>query len=222
MTNEAGRTGARATGRRAGIPLAGCAVLALLCGGLRAQAPDGFVSLFDGTLNGWVVENADAGNIRIVDGVLRAEGPDGWLRSERRYQDFALRIEFRFVTPDADSGIFVRAAGDDEFLRGWPNNSYQVQVRNPSTPSRFPPVGGLFRHGMPPGETDFDAPAAERLSAATGVWQSLEVEVAGERLAARLNGTEVMRAGNISRASGYIGIQGEAGVVEYRAIAIRE
>ena len=222
MTNGIDRTRTRAAGRRAGVLLAGCAVLAVLCGGVRAQTPDGFVSLFDGTLKGWVVENTDAGNIRIVDGVLRAEGPAGWLRSERRYQDFALRVEFRFVTPDADSGIFVRVAGDSEFLRGWPNNSYQVQVRNPSTPSRFPPVGGLFRHGMPPGETDFDEAAAERLSTGTGVWQTLDVEVAGERLVARLNGTEVMRAGNISRASGYIGIQGETGAVEYRAIAIRE
>ena len=222
MTNDVDRTGARVAGRGAGMGLAGCAVLAVLCGGLRAQTPDGFVSLFDGTLNGWAVENTEAGNIRIADGVLRVEGPAGWLRSERRYQDFALRIEFRFVTPDADSGIFVRAAGDTEFLRGWPNNSYQVQVRNPSTPSRFPPVGGLFRHGMPPGETDFDEGRVERLSAGTGAWQTLDLEVAGEQLIVRLNGTEVMRAGNIIRASGYIGIQGEAGAVEYRAIAIRE
>jgi len=199
-----------------------CATLAVLCGGLRAQAPDGFVSLFDGTLNGWVIERTEAGNFRVADGVLRVEGPGGWLRSERRYQDFRLRIEFRFVTPDADSGIFVRVAGNSEFIRGWPNNSYQVQVRNPLTASRFPPVGGLFRHGMPSGETDFDQTAVERLSAGTGAWQTLDVEVAGERLVARLNGSEVMRAGNISRASGYIGIQGEAGAVEYRAIAVRE
>lgn len=209
-------------GGRTGLPLMVCAALAVLACGLRAQSRDGFVPLFDGTLNGWAVQNTDAGNLRVVGGVLRVEGPNGWLRSERRYQDFALRVEFRFVTPEADSGIFLRAAGDTQFLRGWPNNSYQVQVRNPSTPSKFPPVGGLFRHGMPPGETKLDEAAVQRLFKGTGAWQTLELEVANDQLVVRLDGTEVMRAGSISRVPGYIGIQGEAGAVEYRAIEIRE
>jgi hypothetical protein len=194
----------------------------LVCATLRAQSPNGFVPLFDGTLNGWVVENTQAGNFKLAGGVLHVEGPNGWVRSMRRYEDFSLRVEFRFMTPDADSGIFLRAAGDTQFLRGWPNQSYQVQVRNPSTPSKFPPVGGLFRHGMPPGDATLDEQAVTRLFRGTGVWQVLEIELIADRLLIRLDGGEVLRAGGMSRTSGYIGVQGEAGVVEYRAIQIRE
>ena len=205
---------------------------ALVCGGiaalvvytavvLRGQAGDQFVRLFDGTLNGWIVENSEAGNFTVADGALRVQGPGGWLRSQRQYADFVLKTEFRFLTADADSGLFVRAKSTSGFGRGWPAGSYQVQIRNPLTPSRLPPVGGLFRHGMPPGETTFDAAASERLAKATGEWQTLEVEVAGERLVARFNGSEVLRAENVQNASGYLGLQGETGALEFRSLAIR-
>ena len=68
-----------------------------------------FTRMFDGTQDGWFVENTEAGNFSVADGVLRVEGPSGWLRSGRRYGNFAMRIQFRFLTADADSGIFVRA-----------------------------------------------------------------------------------------------------------------
>lgn len=190
---------------------------------LRAQeqANDAFVPLFDGTLNGWVVENSEAGNFSVREGVLRVEGPTGWLRSAREYGDVSVRLELRFVTADADSGLFVRAPRGASFMRGWPNNSYQVQIRNPLTASRLPPVGGLFRHGMPAGETTFDPAVVEKLARPTGEWQTLEADVLGDRLTARFNGTEVLRAGNIATPRGFLGLQGETGIVEFRAIEVR-
>ncbi len=208
-------------------------MLALLCASVApalgrqadttpaARPATPFVSLFDGTLRGWVVENTDAGNFTVRDGVLRVEGPSGWLRSERRFEDFVLRTEFRFLTPDADSGVFIRASGDSAFMRGWPNNSYQVQLRVPSTPSFLPPVGGLFRHGMPAGDTAFDAALVEKIFGGVGEWQTVEIDMGGESLVVRFNGTEVTRASNIARASGFLGIQGEAGALEYRTIEVR-
>jgi hypothetical protein len=185
------------------------------------QSGANFVPLFNGTLAGWTVENSEAGNFTVSDGVLRVAGPGGWLRSAREYNDFSLKTEFRFLTPDADSGLFIRARSTGGFGRGWPTSSYQVQMRNPLTPSRLPPVGGLFRHGMPPGETTFDAAAVEKLARATGDWQTIEVDVMGDRLVARFNGGEVLKAGGIANASGYIGLQGETGVVEFRSLDVR-
>jgi hypothetical protein len=189
-----------------------------------AQSPDGqagkaFVPLFDGTLTGWTIENTTAGNISINDGLLRVEGPSGWLRSERQFTDFILRAEFRFLTPDADSGIFVRAVSDRIFMRGWPGDSYQVQVRVPTTKSFLPPLGGIFRHGTPPGDTALDTGAV--LKAFTGLheWQQLDVDVRGETLIVRVNGTETTRA-TVVRRAGWVGIQGETGALEYRTISI--
>src|SRR5690606_4527723 len=78
-----------------------------------AQSGARFRPLFDGTLEGWTVENDAA--VSVVGGVLRLDEPRGWLRSNERYEDFSLRIEFRFVDDDTDSGIFVRAIADGTF-----------------------------------------------------------------------------------------------------------
>jgi len=191
-------------------------------GAVSGRQAGAFVPLFDGTLNGWVIENTQAGNISVRDGVLRVEAASGWLRSAREYGDVVIRTEFRFVTADADSGLFVRASGAGQFMRGWPNNSYQVQIRNPATASRLPPVGGLFRHGMAPGPTEFDAAIVEKVARPTGEWQTLEVDVTGNRVTARLNGTEVLKAMEIANPRGFIGLQAEAGTVEFRSIEVRE
>jgi hypothetical protein len=193
-----------------------------LAGAACAQAAEEYVPLFDGTLSGWTIENTGHDNFTVRDGVLRVEEPEGWLRSADQYGDFRLRIEFRFLTDNADSGIFVRAVADSEFIRGWPNNSYQLQLRNPLGQSPFPPVGGVFRHGTPQGETEFDPADAARLSTGTGEWQTLEIELAGDTLTAWLNGTQLTRAHDIVNPRGYIGIQGETGAVEFRAIEILE
>ena len=200
--------------------LARTAAAALLIAGfaVHAQAPAELEPLFDGTLSGWTVENDAAAS--VADGVLRIDAPRGWLRSNEQYEDFTLRIEFRFLDDDTDSGIFVRAVADDTFGPGWPSNAYQVQLRNPIGESRFPPIGGLFRHGKPPGETRFDVADAERLSLGTGVWQTLEIDVEGESLAVRLNGEPLTEASAIENPRGYIGIQAELGAVEFRAIEI--
>lgn len=182
-----------------------------------AQTSD-FSPLFDGTLSGWTIEN-DA-NVRVEQGVLRVEGPRGWLRSNDRYGDFSLRIGFRFLTDDADSGIFVRAVADSEFGPGWPGNSYQVQLHNPIGANRFPPVGGIFRHGRPQGETRYDEPLARSTSTGTGEWQTLEIDVAGESLVVRLNGVTLTEAEGIGNPTGFIGIQAETGIVEFRGIEI--
>jgi hypothetical protein len=180
------------------------------------------MELLDDGLTRWTIENTSAGNFRMADGVLEVQEPEGWLRSRKRYADFELVVEFRFMTDDADSGIFVRATGDSAFRRGWPNQSYQVQLRNPMGESPFPPVGGLFRHGMASGPTDYDEDLARQSSLPTGEWQTLTVRVQGPGLSVTLNDAEVTRARGLANATGYIGIQGETGTLEFRSIRIRD
>jgi Domain of Unknown Function (DUF1080) len=116
----------------------------------QAPLPPGFVRLFDGTLEGWTVENSQTNNFTVRDRILRVEGPQGWLRSNAQYGDFTLRVEVRFLTDDADSGIFLRAPGpaSNVFVRGWPANAYQVQVRDMSRKQDDQPY--LVRQPVPP------------------------------------------------------------------------
>jgi len=184
--------------------------------------PDVWVSLFDGvSLDGWVVENSDGANFSVHDGSLRVEEPSGWLRAEGSWTDFILELEFRFLTEGADSGVFFRAAARDGFVRGWPGQSYQVQLRDMHAPSNFLPLGQLYRHGMPDGPVTFEADAVNRLYRGVGEWHRLEVEVRGDLLLVRLEGTEVTRASQILNERAFLGLQGEIGTVEYREIRIR-
>ena len=199
--------------------------LLLAAGASRASAVQ-FVPLFKGTLDGWVVENSETNNFTIVDKLLRVTGPAGWLRSSQQYGNFTLRVECRFLTDDADSGVFLRAPGPatNIFMRGWPANAYQVQVRDMSKNKSTNPIwaGNLYRHKVPPGETSFDSDAAARAIKPTGEWQLFEIEAIDDRLTVTLNGVPVTRAGGIVNPRGYIGLQGETGALEYRTIEIRE
>ena len=186
----------------------------------QAASTGGFVSLFDGTLKDWTVENGNS--FRVREGVLHVEGPAGWLRSAREYRNFVLRAEARLLTPDADSGLFVRAVGASIFMRGWPGDSYQVQVRVPTAPGPLPPIGGIFRHGTPPGTNAVNTDLVRKTFTGVGEWQRLEVEVSGTVLLVRLNGVETTRAESLVDRAGFVGIQAETGAVDYRAIEIRE
>lgn len=190
-----------------------------------AQTEEGFVSLFSGeSLNGWIVENANGDNFYVNDGILRVEEPKGWLRSEREYTDFKLHVEFRFLGDVADSGIFFRVAGDSIFGRGWPDRSYQVQAIDVSTDrtTRFKFIGDIYRHRMPDGATWYDTETALEVIKPTGEWQSFDIEVVADSVNVMLNGTLITRAKGIGNPTGYIGLQGETGIVEYRAIEIQE
>lgn len=181
-----------------------------------------WTELLDEDLSRWSIEDTAADNFNMIDGVLEVREPEGWLKSAERYGDFELETEFRFMTDNADSGIFVRAAGERPFIRGWPNQSYQVQMRNPLGESPFPPIGGIFRHGMASGETLYDEDQARATSLATGEWQVLRVRVEGDTLIAWLNGVEITRAAGLVNEPGFVGIQGETGVLEFRSISIHE
>jgi uncharacterized protein (TIGR02246 family) len=174
--------------------------------------------LFDGAAARWTIEN-DA-PITVAGGVIRAPGPNGWLRFPDTFRDFRLRAEVRFTTESGDSGIFFRAAPDATFGRGWPNKSYQIQLMHPAAMGRLPPLGGLFRHAMPPGEAALDTAAVVAAFTGTNEWQVLEMEVVATNLTVRVNGAVVLRATDIVDQEGVIGIQNETSTVEIRRIEI--
>ena len=95
-----------------------------------------------------------------------------------------------------------------------------MQLLNPLAGGTLPPVGGLFRHGMPPGETQLDRDAVLAAFTGTGEWQLLEIEVIDTDLAVTLNGTPITRALGIDDAEGFVGLQSETRAVEFRRIDI--
>ena len=74
------------------------------------QAEPGFVSIFDGkTLDGWMLVRGRGEGYGVKDGVLFcAEGGGGNLLTEKQYDNFVLRFEFKMPPEGSNNGLGIR------------------------------------------------------------------------------------------------------------------
>jgi hypothetical protein len=176
---------------------------------LAADKPEeGFVCLFDGkTLNGWHLMNG--AKFVVADGVIKHTVGGGWLRSDREYADFILRLEFRFMKPKQDGGVFLRSVKEGN---NWPNQKYEVQVENTR---RMAMIFGA-KH-------DLDVELAQKALRPVGEWNEYDIKLVGSSIEVRLNGELVTTSHSLDRLKrGYLGLQGENGFHEYRNIRIKD
>jgi hypothetical protein len=194
----------------AALPVAGG-----LAGTANAQAPAGFVSLFNGRdLSGWIAPEGDNGHWRVVDGAIdydaRSEAPkDKSLWSEKEYRDFILRIDWRItatpyrnkdvriVLPDGsekrdENGQIIKIDVPDSdsgvYLRGSPKAQVNIWCW---------PVGSGEFYGyrtdqkMPP---DVRAGVTPKLHADhdIGKWNTFEITLRGDVVTVVLNGKQVI------------------------------
>ena len=170
-----------------------------------------FVSLFNGRdLAGWVIEKD--GSFSVRDGVIHMDGRGGWLRSEREYKDFELRLEFRFTEPGGDTGIF---------LRYHPQGGYQVQTR---IQDRWGGVRPRKREEQiqQTHNTDYVRSLVKKNKTDPDAWHTYEIVIHGDRAIIHLDGEPATDATGLSTIVGYIGLQGERPTVQYRNIRIRD
>ncbi|MBN2474515.1 MAG: DUF1080 domain-containing protein [Pirellulales bacterium] len=157
---------------------------------LHADAPTGFsYPLFDGqTLSGWQVTDCEA---VVRDGAILIESGNGFLRSDHRYSDFVLEVEWKALKDDAwDSGVFFRCPPPPKD-RPWPEQ-YQANLRKGMEGN----VGGL-------------AGAESSGLIQPGQWNHFELTVVGSTAAMEINGKPAWKADGIEAPSGYIGLQAE-------------
>jgi len=180
--------------------------------------------LFTDGLAGWTPANAEAGSFAFAEGVLRVSGSDGWLRSPREYANFELGGQVRFVEPDSDSGIFLRVESGTDFIRGWPGDAYQVQMREISvnTSDNPLPLVNLYRHRVAEGFTSYRRERVFGLYTGVGEWQDFTIRLSENTLTVQLNGELVTEAEDLENPRGYIGFQSETGIIEYRNMVLRE
>ena len=169
---------------------------------------EGFVSLLDGkTLNGWHLMNG--AKFVVEDGVLKHKGGLGWLRSDKEYTDFVVRIEFRFLKPKQDGGVFLRSSLEG---KNWPDKKYEVQVEN------SPRMAMIFN-----AKNDLNLELTKKALKPDGEWNEYDITMVGPKIEVRLNGELVSttnKADTLTR--GYIGLQGEHGAHEYRNFRIKD
>jgi len=189
--------------------------LTTFLGGPRAadkEPEPGFTPLFNGKdLHGWHVMNK--GQFSVKDGVLFLNKGGGWLRSDKEYKDFELRLDFRFLHAKANSGIFFRASKEGN---NYPAKNYQVQTMDD------PSLASLFKGGLPAKNDKKDKEALQKVQKPAGKWQSYDISVQGPRVEVKLNGTVITTAEGLADIAGHIGIQGEGGQLEFKNIRIKE
>jgi hypothetical protein len=175
----------------------------------NAEDEEGFVSIFDGnTLDGWQLMNGAP--FVAEDGVIKLNGGRGWLRAEKEYSDFVLKLEFRFMKPPRqDGGVFLRAGKEG---KSWPNRKYEVQIENTERMAKI--FGAKYKQ---------DIPLTQSVLKPTTEWNEYVIKLQGANLQVRLNGELVSSsddAGKLTR--GYIGFQAEDGFHEYRNLRIKD
>lgn len=188
-------------------------VTACLLGGANmslaaGKAEEGFVSLFDGkTLGGWHLMNG--AKFVVEDGVLKHNEGRGWLRSDKEYADFIVRLEFRFMKPKQDGGVFLRSVKEG---KNWPNQKYEVQVENTR---RMAMIFGA-KH-------DLNVELVQKALKPVGEWNKYDIKIVGSRIEVRLNDELVTTSDSATTLKrGYLGLQGEDGAHEYRNIRIKD
>jgi hypothetical protein len=173
----------------------------------------GFTTLFDGkNLDGWHIMNK--GKFSAKDGVIFLDRGNGWLRSDKEYKDFELRLDFRFIDKGADSGVFIRAGKDGA---NWPAKNYQVQTKDDNSIADIFPAGYSALKNKKK-----NADKLKKARKATGEWQSFVIIAKGEHMEVTLNGELITTSDGAVDKAGYIGLQGEGGRLEFKNIRIKE
>ena len=199
------------------FPLIGLCWIAAAQGQTQPPSP-----LFAQALDGWSAQNTTLDSFQYATDTLQITGTSGWLRSPRQYDDFVLQGQVRFVEPDSDSGIFLRVVTGTDFIRGWPGNAYQVQMRDISvnTSDSPLPLANLYRHRVADGTTDYQRERVFATYTGVGEWQDFTIRVEGAALTVELNGAPVTQAAGLVNPRGYIGFQSEQGIIEYRTLRL--
>src|SRR5262245_49891595 len=181
-------------------------VLVTTAGAGDGKTEPGFTSLFNGkNLDGWHIMNK--GQFSVKDGVIFLNKGRGWLRSDKMYKDFELRLDFRFLNKGADSGIFL---GASEEGKDWPAKNYQVQTADGKS------LGTVFVAGHAKIKLKRDADKLAKAMKKVAEWQSFIISLKGGHLEVQLNGELVTTADGLSDQPGFIGLQGEGGILEFK------
>ncbi len=173
---------------------------------LAADVPGFTASLFNGkNLDGWIITGCEA---VVQDGNLLLKSGNGFVRSELRYRDFVLELEWKARKESGwDSGIYFRAENPPA-RRDWPTR-YQANLKQ----GQEGDVGGL--KGATGGST----------LAKSGEWNHFKLTAIGHTAELEINGKPAWKVDNVEATDGYIGLQAEVplgGQFEFRDIKVTE
>ena len=200
---------------------------------------DGFISLFDGTLEQWDrfgdgVIQALPGMDIIECGSAQADSTLGFIRTRGTFKNFVLRLDWKAFDIRANSGVFVRMpeVGDGGLDQVY-EDSIEIQIDETGkdfVATRDPQAiygSSLHKTGAVYGIVPATRWASKAVSPrfAGGYWNAFEITANDDRISVSLNGEPVVREARLPAnlvATGFVGLQCHTDVVQFRNIRIRE
>ena len=169
-----------------------------------AVAAGEWQTLLDGSdLAGW--RPVGDANWQLMDGAVAADSGTGFLLTAASYADFDLDLEF-WVTPDANSGVFIRCANPSEIGAA---TCYEVNIFD-QRPDPAYRTGGIVDVAGP------------KVVLETGDrWNRYEISAHGPHLVVKLNGQTTVDTNDDKLVAGPFALQYGAGRVMFRNVRIR-
>jgi hypothetical protein len=193
-----------------------------------AAVEPGFSPIFDGkSLDGWKLINRNGRGYGVKDGIVFCEhGGGGNLFTEKEFENFVLRFEFR-LEAGSNNGIGIRAPyeGDAAYM------GMEIQVLDDTT-TKYGPLQPWQHHGaiynIVSPKVGFQKPVGE--------WNQEEITADGRHIKVILNGHTIVDANlnNVTNAEtlahhpgmlrprGHIGFLGHDDYVEFRNLRVKE
>ena len=168
-----------------------------------AEEARGWILLWNGvSISDWSPQLVSSW--KTSDGVLTPEkGVFFWLRYDTPYSDFILKAEFRMLSPDADSGIFIRSAKEGDPSR----TGYQININNVNQEYGTGSVVYRVKYSESP--------------VSVNQWHSYQITAEGDHITAVLDGKKTVDFHDKASAQGYIGLQFLKGEdVEFRNVKL--
>ena len=199
---------------------------------IREHSPvrQGFQSLFNGRdTTGWILQGPRSTENPVKDGAIVVIEGGPAVRTSDRFGEFHLKFNFRVVNQGDIASVAIRAS-DSSDPTGAPIEAAEIQLRaldpahEPTSvvnDPRWP--AAILRRGKSVGQGSFDTAAALGAAKPAGEWQEADIQVTGEIVTVRLNGTLVSEADRLPNGrGGSIVLLPNKGRVEFKNIAIED
>lgn len=188
------------------------------------------ISLFNGKdLTGWrtfldpKAKDADPSKVwTISDGVIHCAGkPAGYIVTDNDYDNYVLRLQWRWPAKGGNSGVFVHVVGEDEI---WPKG-VEAQLQSGAA-GDFWLVGGAKltidpeRFDKPSGRHYYRIKTGKKVENPEGEWNQYEITCQGDTIKLVVNGQLVNEGTSSELTRGKILLQSEGAPIEFRNIEI--
>ena len=175
----------------------------------EAEIAEGWISLFDGhSLFGWESNSLEV-NWSVAEGAITADaGPKGLLLTYSPFADYQFRCEYRMAA-GGNSGVFLRTLREPKDVL---TDCYEVNIVDDH------PEGYLTGAIVSLQKT------AEPIKGSDGDWHTFLLTADGPKITVSLDGKEVCTYDDTrpeARRSGLIGLQKNAGKIEFKNIALQ-